>query len=75
MPELFMSDLERIKFKAAEAAIAVLRKIIDDPAMKTLQPELQEPVMQRFIEEYPSIQFAYVVDMNGKKTRKHHEYR
>jgi len=33
-------------------------------------PELQEPVMQRFIEEYPSIQFAYVVDMNGKKTTK-----
>lgn len=70
MPELFMSDLERIKFKAAEAAIAVLRKIIDDPAMKTMKPELQEPVMQRFIEEYPSIQFAYVVDMNGKKTTK-----
>jgi len=68
LPELFMSDLERIKFKAAEAAIAVLRKIIDDPAMRTMEPELQEPVMQRFIEEYPSIQFAYVVDMNGKKT-------
>ena len=70
LPELFMSDLERIKFQAAEAAIAVLRKIIDDPAMKTMKPELQEPVMQRFIEEYPSIQFAYVVDMNGKKTTK-----
>jgi len=70
LPELFMSDLERIKFQAAEAAIAVLRKIIDDPAMKTMEPELQEPVMQRFIEEYPSIQFAYFVDMNGKKTTK-----
>jgi len=70
LPELFMSDLERIKFKAAEAAIVVLRKIIDDPAMRTMEPELQEPVMQRFIEEYPSIQFAYVVDMNGKKTTK-----
>lgn len=68
LPELFMSDLERIKFKAAEAAIAVLRKIIDDPEMRTMEPELQEPVMHRFIEEYPSIQFAYVVDMNGKKT-------
>jgi hypothetical protein len=70
LPELFMSDLERIKFKAAEAAIVVLRKIVDDPAMKTMIPELQEPVMQQFIEEYPSIQFAYVVDMNGKKTTK-----
>jgi len=68
MPELFMSDLERIKFNAAEAAMAVLRKIIDDPAMRTMEPDLQEPVMQQFIEEYPSIQFAYVVDMNGKKT-------
>jgi len=68
MPELFMSDLERIKFNASEAAIAVLRKIIDDPAMRTMEPDLQEPVMQQFIEEYPSIQFAYVVDMNGKKT-------
>ncbi|OPY91488.1 MAG: 2-isopropylmalate synthase [Syntrophus sp. PtaU1.Bin208] len=70
LPELFMSDLERIKFQAAEAATAVLRKIINDPAMRTMKPELQEPVMQRFIEEYPSIQFAYVVDMNGKKTTK-----
>jgi len=68
MPELFMCDLERIKFNASEAAIAVLRKIIDDPAMRTMEPDLQEPVMQQFIEEYPSIQFAYVVDMNGKKT-------
>ncbi|SEM60555.1 Isopropylmalate/homocitrate/citramalate synthases [Syntrophus gentianae] len=68
LPELFMSDLERIKFQAAEAATAVLRKIVNDPALRTMKPELQEPVMQRFIEEYPSIQFAYVVDMNGKKT-------
>jgi len=70
LPELFMSDLERIKFQAAETAIAVLRKIVEDPGMKTMEPEIQEPVMQRFIEEYPSIQFAYVVDMNGKKTTK-----
>ncbi len=35
-----------------------------------MRPELQEPVMQQFIEENPSIQFAYVVDMNGKKITK-----
>jgi isopropylmalate/homocitrate/citramalate synthase len=68
LPELFMSDLEKIKFMASQAAVAVVMKIIDHPDMKTMQPERQEPVMQRFIEENPSIQFAYVVDMNGRKT-------
>ncbi len=70
MPELFMSDLEKIKFTAAQAAVAVVRQIVGHPVMKTMKPELQEPIMQQFIEENPSIQFAYVVDMNGRKTTK-----
>ena len=68
LPELFMSDLEKIKFMAAQAAVSVVKKVIDHPDMKTMKPGLQEPVMQQFIEENPSIQFAYVVDMNGRKT-------
>ena len=68
LPELFMSDLEKIKFKAAEAAMSVVQQVIQHPVMRSMKPELQEPVMQKFIEENPSIQFAYVVDMNGRKT-------
>ncbi|MCX7817234.1 MAG: histone-lysine N-methyltransferase [Syntrophales bacterium] len=67
IPELFMSELDRIKHRAAEAAIAVVKQVIEHPVMKTMKPELQEPIMQKCIEENPSIQFAYVVDMNGKK--------
>jgi len=67
LPELFMSDLDKIKHKAAEVAVTVVKRIIEDPVMKTMKPELQEPVMQRIIEENPSIQFAYVVDTNGRK--------
>ena len=70
LPELFMSDLEKIKHRAAEAAVAVVKQVIDHPVMKTMQPELQEPIMQQCIEDNPSVQFAYVVDMNGKKTTK-----
>jgi hypothetical protein len=70
MPELFMSDLEKIKFVAAQAAISVVTQVIEHPVMKTMKPELQEPIMQQFIEENPSIQFAYIVDMNGKKITK-----
>ena len=68
IPELFMSDLEKIKHLAAEAAVSVVKQVIEHPIMKTMRSELQEPIMEQFIEENPSIQFAYVVDMNGKKT-------
>lgn len=68
LPELFMSDLEKIKYTASQAAVRVVKQVIEHPVMKTMKPELQEPVMHQFIEENPSIQFAYVVDMNGRKT-------
>ena len=68
LPELFMSNLEKIKHLAAQAAISVVNQVIEHPIMKTMQPDLQEPIMLRCIEDNPSIQFAYVVDMNGKKT-------
>jgi len=68
IPELFMSDLEKIKYTASQAAVRVVKQVIEHPVMKTMKPELQEPVMHQFIEENPSIQFAYVVDMNGRKT-------
>ena len=70
LPELFMSDLEKIKYRAAQAAVEVVKQVIEHPVMKTMTPEMQEPIMQQFIDENPSIQFAYVVDMNGKKTTK-----
>ncbi|MBW6485703.1 MAG: histone-lysine N-methyltransferase [Syntrophobacterales bacterium] len=68
IPELFMSELEKIKHIASQTAVAVVNQVIEHPDMKTMKPELQEPAMQQFIEENPSIQFAYVVDMNGRKT-------
>ncbi|MHB8090768.1 MAG: histone-lysine N-methyltransferase [Syntrophales bacterium] len=68
IPELFMSELEKIKHIASQTAVAVVNQVIEHPDMKTMKPELQEPAMKQFIEENPSIQFAYVVDMNGRKT-------
>jgi hypothetical protein len=68
LPELFMSELEKIKFKAEEAAVAAVGKLIENENMKNMNPEIQEPLMGKFIDEHPSIQFAYIVDMNGRKT-------
>ena len=67
LPELFMSELDRIKMRATEAAIKVVQQVVEHEVMRTMKPELQEPVMQKFLDENPSIQFAYVVDLNGKK--------
>jgi len=68
LPELVMSPLERIKYMAEKAAVAAVNQIIEHPSMKSMDPAKQEPLMQRFVDEHPSVQFAYVVDMNGKKT-------
>jgi isopropylmalate/homocitrate/citramalate synthase len=68
IPELFMSDLEKIKFNVSQTAVTVVGQLMENPDMKTMRAEFQEPVMERFIDENPSIQFAYVVDMNGRKT-------
>ena len=70
LPELFMSELEKIKFSAEKAAVEAVNQIIEHPDMKSMNPDIQEPLMQKFVDENPSIQFAYVVDMNGRKTTK-----
>ena len=70
LPELFISELEKIKFMAEKAAVTAVSQIIEHPLMKGMNTEQQEPLMQKFVDDHPSIQFAYIVDMNGKKTTK-----
>jgi isopropylmalate/homocitrate/citramalate synthase len=70
LPEHFMSELEKIKFIAEKAAVDVVNQIIEHPLMKNMDTAQQEMLMQNFVDQHPSIQFAYVVDMNGRKTTK-----
>ena len=70
LPELFMSELEKIKYAAEKAAIAAVYQLIEQPLMKDMITEKQEPLMQKFVDEHPSFQFAYIVDLNGRKTTK-----
>lgn len=70
LPEFFMSELDKIKYMAEKAAVAAVNQIIEHPLMRSMDPAKQEPLMQSFVDEHPSVQFAYVVDMNGRKTTK-----
>jgi isopropylmalate/homocitrate/citramalate synthase len=70
LPEYFMSALEKIKYTAEKAAMAAVNQLIEQIGMKDMITEKQEPLMQKFVDEHPSFQFAYIVDLNGRKTTK-----
>ncbi|MBM2838029.1 MAG: histone-lysine N-methyltransferase [Deltaproteobacteria bacterium] len=70
MPELFVSELDRLKIKAREWATHFIEKVLDDGVMGTMNPSMMEPVMKRLVEEHPFIQLAYVINMEGLKITK-----
>jgi len=70
LPEYFMSALEKIKYTAEKAAMVAVNQLIEQLGMKDMITEKQEPLMQKFVDEHPSFQFAYIVDLNGRKTTK-----
>jgi isopropylmalate/homocitrate/citramalate synthase len=67
IPQLFLSGFDLIKVEAREYASQLIEKLLDQADMRTMDPEKQEEILKKFIEEYPFIQFAYVTDMRGVK--------
>ncbi len=70
LPELFVSELDRLKIKAREWATNFIEKVLDDPAMKTMVPGEMEPSMKKLVREHPFIQLAYVINLDGVKITK-----
>jgi isopropylmalate/homocitrate/citramalate synthase len=67
LPEYFTSDLDRLKKKAAEVARHIVEAFVERPEIRSMDPARQEPVMEKLQKEDPYIQFAYVVNGQGKK--------
>jgi citrate (Re)-synthase len=67
MPELFISDWDRMKLIAREMAFKIVERFITTPEMRTGKTAVMEKAMQEFLSKYPFIQYCYVVDMEGKK--------
>ena len=68
LPEYFVSDLDRLKKKASEVARHIVEAFVERPEIRSMDPAKQEPVMEKLQKEDPYIQFAYVVNAQGKKT-------
>ncbi len=70
LPEYFVSDLDKLKKKASEVARHIVEDFVELPAMRSMDPSVQEPVMAKLQKEDPYIQFAYVVNGEGRKITK-----
>jgi isopropylmalate/homocitrate/citramalate synthase len=67
LPEIFISEFDMLKARAREMAYHIIERVIEDPAMKSMNPAKMEPILQSLVDEYPYLQFAYVVNIHGSK--------
>jgi len=67
LPELFISDFDLIKRRAYEMAAQLMEEVVDDPALKSMDPARQEALLAKMEQENPFIQFLYVTDDKGHK--------
>jgi isopropylmalate/homocitrate/citramalate synthase len=70
LPEYFLSEFDALKQKAYQLAYHIVEEILEQEAVRSMNPVQQEPVMENFIELNPFIQFIYVINLDGKKITK-----
>jgi len=70
IPEIFVSEFERLKNKAYDMAAHLITKYIEDSAIKSMNPDKQQETLKNIVREYPYIQFAYSVNSEGIKITK-----
>ncbi len=67
IPELFVSELDRMKEKAAKLLVELVERLVERPEIRSMDPQKIVPVLREVLEEYPYIQFIYVVNQEGRR--------
>ncbi|MBW1718412.1 MAG: histone-lysine N-methyltransferase [Deltaproteobacteria bacterium] len=67
LPELFISEFDKLKLKAHELAFHLVKDLIDRKEIRSMDPEIAKPSFMQIIDENPFIQFLYVVNADGRK--------
>jgi isopropylmalate/homocitrate/citramalate synthase len=70
LSEYFESDLDKLKKKAKEISLHLVEEMVERKEMRSMDHAKQEGVIQKLLDENTFIQFAYVVNAEGKKTTK-----
>ena len=67
LSEYFVSDLDKLKKRAQEIALHLVEETVERKEMCTMDHAKQEATLQKLLDENAFIQFAYVVNAEGKK--------
>jgi isopropylmalate/homocitrate/citramalate synthase len=67
IPELFVSEFDRLKAKALDMAEHLVEPLLEGDALTTMAPAILEPVLEDFLETNPFVQFLYVTNAQGYK--------
>ncbi len=67
LPHLFKSDFDLIKDRVEKIALDLVRKMVTNREIRSMEPPRQEPVLEKYIVKDPFLKFLYVVDTTGKK--------
>jgi hypothetical protein len=67
LPELFISEFDKLKLKAHELAFHLVEHLIDHKEIQSMDPELAKPIFIQILDDNPFIQFLYVVNADGRK--------
>ncbi len=68
LSEYFESDLDKLKKKAQDISLHLVEGMVGRKEMRTMDHTKQEGSIQKLLDENSFIQFAYVVNAEGKKT-------
>jgi len=68
LPEYFVSEFDRLKQRARTLAAHLVEEVVESEAIKSMDPQLQEPVLQTLLDLNPFIQYIYITDGEGRKT-------
>jgi len=67
LAEIFVSEFDILKARAREMAYHIIERVIEEPGMKSMEPKKVELILQSLVDDYPYLQYVYVVDLQGKK--------
>lgn len=67
LPELFMSEFDKIKAKAKDMVSHLIEELVELSEIKSMLPKRQEEALKKFVFDNPFVQFAYITDAEGKK--------
>lgn len=67
LPEYFKSDFDKLRDHALDLSEKIIERLAADPAVRSMNAERIEPVLEKAVHQHIFIQFIYVTDMSGKK--------